>query len=348
MGFAYPSLTSAYTGSNSQADNSNANAANYPPFFFNAVQQGLIDGLFTMTLAHADSSTAGQLILGGAPTTDASGNPLTFATTPLRAIQLNSIQKTASQFSYYTIIPDGFSLGPPGSSSSSGSSGGTGSEKTTAGGTSTTTPAPAASSPSSMSDDNGSSTGSTTLDHFGDLARQHLDAAIAGLLSVINLVPGAPTTPDDLLASSSSPSTPSTRDVSSTPTANFTATQPPLIVDSGTTLTYLPTPFIRSLAAAFSPPATYNSSTGVWETSCDASTSGTPSFSIRIAGTDFPFAPQELLLTDAVGRDAKTGKCLLGVQGAGEKGPYILGDTFLRGKVVVFDVGGSEMRFAMA
>lgn len=363
MGFAYPSLTSAFAGTDSHADNSNANAANYSPFFFNAVQQGLIDGVFTMILARTEggssssSAGAGQLILGSAPTTAADGSQLNFATTPLRAVQLNSIQKTASQFSYYTIIPDGFSLGPPGTSSS-GNSSSEGSGKTStppSGPTSTnttssasststgTTTTAAAAAPSSTQE-------SGTIDHFGDTARQQVDAAVTALLSLFHLVaPGPPAAAaagsTNNSNSSTAPNTKLTTSSSSSSTANFTTAQTPVIVDSGTTLTYLPPSLVRPLAAAFSPPATYNGATGVWETACDAAI---PFYSIRIAGTDFPFDSRDLLLTDAVGKDEATGKCLLGIQGGGEKGPYILGDTFLRGKVVVFDVGNSQMRFAEA
>jgi aspergillopepsin I len=112
------------------------------------------------------------------------------------------------------------------------------------------------------------------------------------------------------------------------------------IVDSGTSLTYLPTAIAKTVAGLFSPKATLDSSQGAYFVSCTAKA---PSFGIKIGGTTFTLDPKDLILQGQ--KDTTTGKCLLGLTDGGT-GPYILGDTFLSNVVAVFDVGAAQMRFA--
>jgi hypothetical protein len=112
------------------------------------------------------------------------------------------------------------------------------------------------------------------------------------------------------------------------------------IVDSGTSLTYLPTATAKAVAALFSPKATLDSSQGAYFVSCTAKA---PSFGVKIGGTTFTLDPSDLILQSQ--KDTTTGKCLLGITDGGS-GPYILGDTFLSNVVAVFDVGAAQMRFA--
>jgi hypothetical protein len=112
------------------------------------------------------------------------------------------------------------------------------------------------------------------------------------------------------------------------------------IVDSGTSLTYLPTAVVKKVASLFSPKATYDSSQGAYFVSCTAKA---PAFGVKIGGTTFSLDPRDLIMQGQ--RDTSSGKCLVGLADGGS-GPFILGDTFLNNVVAVFDVGAAEMRFA--
>lgn len=115
----------------------------------------------------------------------------------------------------------------------------------------------------------------------------------------------------------------------------------PVIVDSGTTLVYLPERVADDVNALFNPPSVYIEEEGVYENYCDAIP---PTFAIRINGTDFYISSEDLLLTGDLGYDPETGGCVTGIQPM--EGIYILGDVFLKNVVAVFDIGASEMRFA--
>jgi len=104
------------------------------------------------------------------------------------------------------------------------------------------------------------------------------------------------------------------------------------IVDSGTTLLYLPTAIATALNNAYSPAP--DASTGA--ISCTATA---PSLGVTIGGTTFTINPVDMILSDS------TGACFTAIQD-GSSGPYILGDVFLKNVVAVFDVGAAEMRFA--
>lgn len=142
--------------------------------------------------------------------------------------------------------------------------------------------------------------------------------------------------------------------------ANTVGSSVHAIVDSGTTIAYLPAAITEAFNRAFDPPATLKG--GLWEVRCDATP---PSFSVRIGGTDFVINSAELLPPQAISYDPKTGLCvcrvrvrhvsnrladvllkqITGIQSS--KGiPPVLGGTFLKNVVAVFDIGAAEMRFA--
>jgi Eukaryotic aspartyl protease len=112
------------------------------------------------------------------------------------------------------------------------------------------------------------------------------------------------------------------------------------IVDSGTTLVYLPSSVAKAVNAAFSPKAKLLSNQGAYFVNCQAKA---PTFGVTINGTTFSVSAQDLIFQDQV--DPTTGLCLTGVQDGGS-GPYILGDVFMRNVVAVFDVGAAQMSFA--
>lgn len=117
------------------------------------------------------------------------------------------------------------------------------------------------------------------------------------------------------------------------------------IVDSGTTLNYVPNAFADAWNGAFDPPAVYSETDGVYYVDCKAK--NTP-LDIVIGGTKFDTNPLDLILlagTDANGNDV----CISGVTQGGvdpASDIYILGDTFQKNVVTVFDIGAGVLRFA--
>ncbi|KAL2891914.1 putative aspartic-type endopeptidase [Ceratocystis lukuohia] len=98
------------------------------------------------------------------------------------------------------------------------------------------------------------------------------------------------------------------------------------IVDTGTTLLYLP-------------PAIYLYQYGAYFAPCDASS---PRIAIIINNVKLWLNPADLIYSDF--KDSATGYCAIGVTTGGE-GPYILGDVFLQSVMTVFDIGAAQMRF---
>lgn len=113
------------------------------------------------------------------------------------------------------------------------------------------------------------------------------------------------------------------------------STQFQVIVDSGTTLLYLPDGLSELVNELFDPPAEYVEEEGAYFVDCAATP---PALDIVIGGAAFPVNAQDLIL--AVGDDT----CISGVTDAGDMFG-ILGDVFLKSVLAVFDVGASEMRF---
>jgi len=250
IGFAYPALTSAFEGT----DPSNDSVPEfYNPFFINAIGQGKVDSYFSLVIERGPTGGGGQLALGALPTLSFNH---TFASTPLKTVNLFGDADGIRNYTYYTIVPDGFVISAP---------------------------------------------------NNPELAFLEFEQMIFNELLGISS-PGAK----------------------------------PTIVDSGTTLLYLPNHIAEAINAAFNPPAVYSEYEGVFEVDCNATA---PSVAVRIGGEDFYINGKDLLLTGESGLDPFTGLCLTGVQ-PGFEAPYILGDVFLKNVVAVFDVGKGEMRFA--
>lgn len=109
-----------------------------------------------------------------------------------------------------------------------------------------------------------------------------------------------------------------------------------VIIDSGTTLIYLPTGIANAVNALFNPPGIFDHNLGAYTVACNATV---PSLGVEIGGETFYIDPADLILP------AGWGTCITGVDDGGQ-GPYILGDVFLKNVVAVYDVGASQMRFA--
>ncbi|KAK1638556.1 aspartic peptidase domain-containing protein [Colletotrichum phormii] len=124
--------------------------------------------------------------------------------------------------------------------------------------------------------------------------------------------------------------------------AGFYNSTTPTIVDSGTTLMYVPTDISDTFAAGI-PNSFYDFFSGAYYAPCDATV---PDFGVVINGHTFYADKADLIQSsDPIDNGDGTFVCLLGVADGGE-GPYILGDTMMNSLVTVFDVGAGMMRFA--
>ncbi|KAK7977797.1 eukaryotic aspartyl protease [Apiospora saccharicola] len=106
----------------------------------------------------------------------------------------------------------------------------------------------------------------------------------------------------------------------------------PLVLDSATTLAYLPPDVADTVNSHFRPAATYIWYYGSHFVPCNATP---PIFSVLIGSSRFEINPVDMIKHDVV--DPKTGMCQTGVT-SGRDGPYILGLTFLKNVVVGFDM----------
>jgi len=114
----------------------------------------------------------------------------------------------------------------------------------------------------------------------------------------------------------------------------------PVLLDSGSSLMYLPDSVTEALYTQFN--AQYDSNQGAAFVSCDlANQQGSLDFSFSGATISVPL--NELVITAAVSRGRPV--CILGVSPAGNSMP-VLGDTFLRSAYVVYDLSNNEISLA--
>ncbi|KAF9074548.1 acid protease [Rhodocollybia butyracea] len=116
-----------------------------------------------------------------------------------------------------------------------------------------------------------------------------------------------------------------------------------IILDTGTTLAYVPTEVANAFAAAFDPPAVIDEDEGVYVTLCSATV---PEFTVNIGGVTFTVDPADNLFP--LGESDEEGNALCG-SGTFDGGPpeegnvFILGDTFLHNVVVTFNIESKEV-----
>lgn len=128
---------------------------------------------------------------------------------------------------------------------------------------------------------------------------------------------------------------------------NYAASRQSIIVDSGTTLIYLPDRIADYIASLFQPAATYNANTGLYIVSCQAIV---PAVGVNIAGTSFFISADDLLnrgsgAVGGTGTGAGAGQCVLAIQRT-DGGAAVLGDSWLKNVLVVFDLGANKIRVA--
>lgn len=116
----------------------------------------------------------------------------------------------------------------------------------------------------------------------------------------------------------------------------------PMVIDSGSTLLYLPNEAADYLARQFDPPARYSTATHTYTALCEARV---PRFGVVIKGTTFWIDERDMLDGDDGGEGLAGRWCTVAMQRA-DGGDAVLGDTFLKNVVVVFDLGEDEVAVA--
>ncbi|KAH6629155.1 hypothetical protein C7974DRAFT_311766 [Boeremia exigua] len=128
---------------------------------------------------------------------------------------------------------------------------------------------------------------------------------------------------------------------------NFSASPQSIIVDSGTTLIYLPDRVADYIASLFVPRAVFNAQSGLYIVSCSAVA---PRVGVTIAGVTYFVSDDDLMnrgsgAVSGPGTGAGTGQCVLAIQPT-MGGAAVLGDSWLKNVLVVFDLGGNKVRVA--
>ncbi|EHL02179.1 putative aspartic-type endopeptidase [Glarea lozoyensis 74030] len=121
LGFSYPSITSAYNGTDPSKDQHRKNQLPYDPLLTTMYKQGSINPVFSLAINRgANNEPAGVLALGGIPSEFQS---LTYARTPIaRTNFLNEDEPSAaipSKYEFYALYPEAFLYGPPSSKNTS-------------------------------------------------------------------------------------------------------------------------------------------------------------------------------------------------------------------------------------
>ncbi|KAJ7708902.1 acid protease [Mycena rosella] len=114
------------------------------------------------------------------------------------------------------------------------------------------------------------------------------------------------------------------------------------ILDTGTTLNYLPTKVVKAYNAGFVPKATYDADQDLYFVGCNATA---PAFSVTIAGKKFPIDARDQVLEAGTDDDGNV-VCISGTQNGGADTPdnvFILGDVFLHNVVSTFNIKTNEM-----
>lgn len=123
-------------------------------------------------------------------------------------------------------------------------------------------------------------------------------------------------------------------------TSLFSGSDVPVLLDSGTSLMYLPDEVADAIFTQLG--ATYDSSEELATVDCSlADQNGTVDFGF--SGLSISVAYRELVIVEGVSRGQEV--CILGVALAGDS-TCILGDTFLRSAYVVYDLDNNEISLA--
>ena len=109
-----------------------------------------------------------------------------------------------------------------------------------------------------------------------------------------------------------------------------------VIIDSGTTLVYLPNDVATAITAAFTPPGAFDPDTSLTYVSCTAIP---PVVGVSIGRKIFYINPVDMIA------QVNNTACISGVQPS-MSGLSLLGDVWMKSVIAVFDIGAQQMRFA--
>lgn len=133
---------------------------------------------------------------------------------------------------------------------------------------------------------------------------------------------------------------------------NYSIDAMAVILDSGTTLSYLPTTLAEEVMATFN--ATYDSSLGYATVSCDLASTSDIVLEYQFGGPSGPTIQVDLahlVLQTSSGSSGTTtssssSDCAFGISESDSY--YLLGDTFLRSAYVVYDLDNKEIALAQS
>lgn len=135
---------------------------------------------------------------------------------------------------------------------------------------------------------------------------------------------------------------------------NYTSSAEIVVLDSGTTLTYLPETMAQSIMDSFG--ATYDESLGYATVDCNLANESNLVLEFQFGGSAGPaiqVALSELVIPDGSsvtfgpgGSSSASSTCAFGVSMS--TSTFLLGDTFLRSAYVVYDLDAKEVAMAQA
>jgi len=112
----------------------------------------------------------------------------------------------------------------------------------------------------------------------------------------------------------------------------------PVIIDTGTTMTLLPTELLVAYFRQI--PGGFLQAEGAYWALCNAKL---PKFGVTIGGKTFFLRDEDLRYQEVRG-GRRSEYCQMGLIDWAPDGPFILGESFLNAVVTVFDVEASEIR----
>lgn len=119
---------------------------------------------------------------------------------------------------------------------------------------------------------------------------------------------------------------------------DVSASQIPVILDTGTTMSLLPTGLLVAYFRQI--PGGFLQAQGTYWALCNAKL---PKLGVTIGGKTFYFRDEDIMYQEVRGGQEEN-YCQLGLTDLAPDGPYILGESFLNAVVAVFDVAASEIR----
>jgi hypothetical protein len=114
----------------------------------------------------------------------------------------------------------------------------------------------------------------------------------------------------------------------------------PVLLDSGSSLSYLPSSYAQAVFAIFS--AQYDANTGAAVVDCNLMNADA-TVDFGFSGLTISVEMSELVIIDGYRHNQPV--CILGISDAGES-TAVLGDTFLRSAYVVYDLSNNEISIA--